>query len=484
MLPPKRMYRLRLPLLTIIFLALTLSLAACAKPAPCQRNSDCNNSYCSDGECKKDCIDAKLDCPSGWICDETARCVAPPGFEEPNDDGAGGDDATGGNGGDGGGPGGSGGEGGAGGVGGSGGSGGFGGSGGGATHMAGLDRCSSDSDCEGAGICRMMFKGGPSRCTFSCASSHQCPQGTRCEKIGGESYCAQSDIGKICTVGDDCNFACIESQGICTSRCDTGHDCPNGYGCMALGGEKVCAKVNIYCGEDVPNRCITPAACIPADHSSSPGPNMVAASCSIACDSHADCPQRAPGLEPWICQGVCKRPSDLYGPQPGGETAEYVCSDSFDPVSLCGDSLRWDFSSGGPSGTAPPFSSDTCYIDFITDNHLYDPNSPWQRSYPGYDSCVDSCRYQGGCAFGFACSAISGLKSQPGTRIGMCLRTGGGEIGDYCSSDHDCALGYCYTDTGRCTRDCSADGICPKGFSCTDAGDGTTVEGKPFRRCL
>lgn len=484
---------LRLSSLASFFvtLACLLWFTACARPAACQRNSDCNNAYCSDGECKKDCIDAKADCPSGWTCDHTARCVAPAGAGgdgggtvEPGDGGEGGmgggedgSDGDAGQGGQGGGDSGTGG-------------GGQGGSGGGVTTKVALDRCSKDADCEAPAFCKPAYKGGPSRCTFSCTNSQQCPQGTRCEDIGGTKYCAQSDIGKPCSTGDECNFACIaDSQKICTSLCNDGRDCPNGYGCMAVGGQRVCAKVNIYCGEGGASQCIAPAACLSADPYAAPRPglSMVADSCTTVCNSDLDCPQRAAGMESWRCQGgLCVRPSDAFGPQAGGEVAEYVCAETYDAkitsATLCGDTLRWDYSTGGPSSQLPPFSAIDCRDELLFGDP-YSPSSPWNRSYPGQDYCADSCRYQGACAFGFACSAISSLKSNPNARIGICTPAGSGEVGDYCSRDDDCALGYCLN--AKCTRDCSPDGICPKGMTCTAVSDSTFVEGgQPFRRCL
>jgi hypothetical protein len=96
---------------------------------------------------------------------------------------------------------------------------------------------------------------------------------------------------------------------------------------------------------------------------------------------------------------------------------------------------------------------------------------------PAGDSCVDSCRYQGGCPFGFACTAVGGVG---GARIGLCIPTGSGEVGASCANDTQCAFGYCLN--GTCSRDCSSDGICPGATSCV-AGGGPNVEGMPFRRC-
>jgi len=98
---------------------------------------------------------------------------------------------------------------------------------------------------------------------------------------------------------------------------------------------------------------------------------------------------------------------------------------------------------------------------------------------PG-DACVDSCRYQGACAFGFGCTAVGNVG---GARIGLCMPVGFGEVGAACASDTQCAFAYC--NQGKCSRDCTADGVCPGGSTCTAAGgQAPNVEGVPFRRCL
>jgi hypothetical protein len=96
---------------------------------------------------------------------------------------------------------------------------------------------------------------------------------------------------------------------------------------------------------------------------------------------------------------------------------------------------------------------------------------------PATDTCVDSCRFQGGCPYGSACVALGNIA---GGRVGLCLLTGTGEVGTACAHDYDCVFGYCVN--GTCSRDCSADGVCPGGTTCT-AGGGPAVEGLPFRRC-
>jgi len=493
----------------------------------------CDRAYCFDGECKRDCFEAERDCPKGWVCNLNAQCVPPeepptgtPDGGDPGDAGGaggsggsdpadasvdsgdedasvevdGGEDAE------------DGGEGGAGGSGGieddggfgdDGGSGGRGGRDGGDDLDGGdevdggdepdggdvidggdepdagddggssedggssddggnqvvlglLDRCTNDDECQGSSLCRPMWVGGPRRCTKTCTNSAQCMTGTRCEAIDSERYCAQSDIGRACSSDGDCNGRCMTLRGYCTSECTTGADCPVGYGCTGVGSPPVrmCVKVAVYCGDD---------ASVCAGGAGYCDGSMWISSCTIPCSTANDCPQRATALgDTWKCtNGFCRRPGDVYGPIPGDEPTEYLCIGANQVRNVCHDGINTDLDAWYTPN--PPYVS--CSADRTT------------QGVPG-DSCVDSCRYQGACAFGFACTAISAISGQ---RLGLCLPTGSGEVGEPCTKHRDCAFGYCNLDTNRCTRDCSADGICPSGSTCTATG--AYIEGIPFKRC-
>jgi hypothetical protein len=279
--------------------------------------------------------------------------------------------------------------------------------------------------------------------------------GTVCEANGSEQYCAGDDTGRPCTGASACNFGCIGSQ-YCTVACVSGADCPNGYGCMPVGTTRVCVRAEEPCAAGQAQGCIAPSAC---DES----PQMYVGGCTLVCNSAADCPQRAAGLAPWSCDagGICRRPADVHGPVQGGATpAQYVNDCQGQVVNVCNDAQHLDFNAF--SIPNPPAAS--CGATTTTDG------------LPG-DSCVNSCRYQGGCSYGFACVAVGGVGSG---RIGLCLPTGGGEVGAGCQFDAQCAFGYCRS--GSCSRDCTADGICPGGASCV-AGGGPPVDGQPFRRC-
>lgn len=424
--------------LALIGVAASLVAVHCAQKGECRFNSDCVGEYCAaDGTCKKDCLDAAIDCPRGYICNAVAQCEPPPGgvVDGGTGDGsAGTDGATGTDGSPG--P-------------------------DGSVVVPGskklLDLCSADGDCA-TKTCRAWSKGSPSRCTKSCSSDADCMTGTRCTEVGAEKFCMASDIGRSCTVAGQCNFACLLSQKYCTEPCTTGADCPNGYGCQAVGAPpvKVCAKAAAACDSSDPSACIAPAAC-------DEGLANIVSGCTLACNTAADCPVRAAGLPAWTCDGLCRRPADVYGPLAGGERASYACNASQTVVSVCNDGQHMDFS----AFTVPSPPVVDCMATMTTDG-------------PVSDRCVDSCRYRGGCAQGFACTAVG---SVAGGRIGLCLPAlGSGEVGAACTQDSQCFFGYCNRNTGKCSRDCTADGLCPTGSTC-NTGGGPAVDGQPFRRC-
>jgi hypothetical protein len=314
-----------------------------------------------------------------------------------------------------------------------------------------LDLCGSDAECAAGLLCRPLYRGGPARCSPSCATTAQCMSGTRCMTLGPDTYCAVSDVGRPCDVAAPaaCNWGCV-SPGYCTVECGSGAGCPNGYGCGTVGGKRVCVRAEEYCGGGA---VCTGAQC---------DQGILASGCTFACGSAADCPQRALPLAPWTCAGgSCRRPGDVKGPLPQGSPAEYACDVNNAVVNLCNDTQHIDFDRF--TIPTPPFVA-----------------CPSAMSVPGVagDSCVDSCRAAGGCAHGYACTSVGSVAGQ---RIGLCLPAlGAGEVRSACARDGDCAFGYCAQ--GKCSRDCTADGVCPTGSSCV-AGGAPDVEGLPFRRC-
>ena len=271
--------------------------------------------------------------------------------------------------------------------------------------------------------------------------------GARC--LGGA--CVDADVGRTCSGAGDCNFACVTPGSYCTTQCTSGADCPNGYGCATVANQKVCVRAEEYCGGTT-NTCTLQC-----------DTGMVVSSCTLPCSSASDCPQRASILAKWTCNGSCVRPGDVYGPLAQNEAAEYACNLSNQEVNLCNDAQHIDFT----QGTVPTPPTLSCPV-----------NSSVAGS--SGDVCVDSCRYAGACAFGSACTGIGAVSN---TRIDVCTPAhGNGEVGSSCTTDGDCAFGYC--SSNKCSRDCSADGICPTGSTCTAVGGQyPTVEGIAFKRC-
>jgi hypothetical protein len=416
---------------------LVVSIAAldCASPGPCQFNSECAvGYYCSKtkGTCVRNCQDATRDCAPGEICDVNGQCspadagVAPdvatqdaPQSETSTQDSPGTTDTTPQN---------------------------------DATtgSKRELDLCASDGECAGGLICRSLYKGGPTRCTPTCTST--CNRaGARCLTLGADTYCLDADVGRTCAQSSDCNYGCLTPGGYCTTKCTSGADCPNGFGCATVGSSgKLCVRAEEYCGGT--NNCTL--AC---------DSSLVASSCTLPCTSASDCPQRASILAAWTCSTYCKRPSDVYGPLAEGQTASYACNAQNQEVNLCNDAQHIDFG----QGTVPTPPTLSCPVSQSVDGATG-------------DVCVDSCRYAGSCPFGSACTGIGAVSN---TRIDICTPAhGGAEVGSACSTDADCAFGYCTS--SKCSRDCSADGICPTGSACTAVGGSyPTVEGIAFKRC-
>ncbi len=448
------------------------TVADCAGAAPCHFDSDCVLAYCSGGACVQDCV-TDSNCPATYTCNQVGQCAAPVGDggvpvdanPKPTDaaadsgvdaheagtlevgttdagDAGGGADApadtttsdapvdglhapdT------------------------------------GAPHTE-FDLCAADTDCKAGLLCRAMYAGGSMRCTRSCTATTQCMTSTRCVAVGAEQYCVLADIGRVCTAAATCNFACLVAQQYCTMPCTSGSDCPNGYGCQAVGTppQSVCVKAEVPCDATHTTGCIAAAAC---DTSAT----LVVAGCTLACSSAADCPQRAAGQAPWTCDGLCRRPGDVVGPVGQGAAAEYACNAGGTVLNMCNDAQHMDFA----AFTVPAAPAVSCTATMTTTGQAG-------------DDCVDSCLYQGGCAFGYACDAFGSIPAAPGARIGLCIPAlGGGEIGASCATDADCFFGYCNSVAKTCSRDCTADGLCTTGSSCVASGT-LPVQGLPFRRC-
>jgi len=410
--------------------------SACAGPKECERNSDCDRSYCSQGECKRDCVMSSVDCPPGFLCNDIGRCESPDGGLP--DGSAGGGAGTGGTAGAGGVPsqGGNAGSPGTGGVSQGGMGGGPAGSGGGSTGaLKEFDNCAQDGDCTQGLVCRPMGVSQTSRCTRTCSASSQCMAGTRCAPVPPlkEKICAFDDDGKPCSgTGGECADFCMTGPGAnyCTSECANGSQCPAGWGCsVPIGGTRVCLRLDKDCG--VGSDCAGQIC---------DNQTLIVNGCTMQCSSAYDCPQRPSNLPMWSCEGgVCFRPGDVFGPASKTEITSWACNAQGTPVNVCNDGLTFD---------SPPT---------LTCNETV--------TVPTKTPCVTSCLPTGGCGQGFACvNNIVGL-GNPAIPTPICIRAGFVEIGQPCTKNEDCMFGVCST-AKKCTRDCSADQVCPKGFAC------------------
>jgi hypothetical protein len=300
-----------------------------------------------------------------------------------------------------------------------------------------------------------MTVDGQSRCTKTCSANSECPQGTRCQNKEGQSLCLADDVGRPCTTEDQCNFGCLLNPTAplyCTTTCNSGADCPNGYGCTSIESIKVCVRAE--------GLCTSASECTQGCDLSS---TMIIGGCTTQCETALDCPQRAAPFQPWQCQnGSCTRPEDIYGSLEGGYSpVEYHCDASQQAVNLCNDAFVID------------------YTNFtIPETPAVDCSSNMTTAGISSSSCLNSCRFQGGCSYGHACVSIG---SAGGQRIGLCMPKGIIEIGAACENHFDCDFGHCVQ--GICSRDCTIDGLCPGDLNCGPVG-GLMVEGLTFKRCM
>jgi hypothetical protein len=308
-----------------------------------------------------------------------------------------------------------------------------------------FDDCESDEDCAAPRVCRAMNLGATAkRCTRPCSTTSECMTGTRCNL--GTGHCAFEDNGKPCQGPGICAEACL-GQGYCTSLCASGFECPGGWGCVPTSsGNKACVRLDQECDATSYSACLSQEHC---DEQT-----LLAGGCTIQCDSADDCPQRAIGLPAWRCEeGACTRPDKVRGAIPKGETTAWACDASNEVVNLCADGLTLD---------SPPTLS-----------------CPGSQPLSTTGPCFQSCRYDGGCGFGWACVGV-GIFDASGQRFGLCMRTGPAELGEACTRNEDCVFGLCHDEI--CSRDCTVDDVCPRGFNCV-AGGASDVEGNPFMLC-
>ncbi len=100
------------------------------------------------------------------------------------------------------------------------------------------DAGSSDSGVDGGAHDAGADAGCPTPTSCPCFTSHECPEGYRCESqdsSGSNVFCVpgargQGDAGDVCTQEGDCGSAlCLELDAppnLCSDLCERGEDCP------------------------------------------------------------------------------------------------------------------------------------------------------------------------------------------------------------------------------------------------------------------
>ena len=285
---------------------------------------------------------------------------------------------------------------------------------------------------------------------------------TLCVQTSGQRICVAEDTGAPCGLGAPCNYACLAGVSYCTNQCVTGADSPErvrvakGVGMPPV---RVCVKAEAPCSATNTSACIAATAC---DTSSS----LVVSGCTLACSTGSDCPQRAAAFAPWICDatGICRRPPDVYGPLPNGaRPAQYACDGSGQVVNVCNDAQHIDYEAldvpPAPALSCPSTMTRLGHRDRLVRGLVHLPGRLHLRP-----RCV-------------------ALGSVNGTRIGLCMPAGQGQVGSPCALGEECSSATASASTSKSRRDCTADGVCPADRPPMPGGGGRRVNGQPFMQC-
>lgn len=270
-----------------------------------------------------------------------------------------------------------------------------------------LDPCTSGAECAST-------RCDGSRCTEICVNNGECADDELC--AGG--VCQRDDTGEMCAVASATTCAlglCLGdmSSGECTRPCDNAGDCPSGFACSEISGQRVCMLIETPCtGGGTECRS---------------GLCLSAQGCTATCRTAADCPRRATalGVPAYTCEiiagsalPVCVPPADILGSAPIGSTC---------PASGTNDCR---------SGLCNPAA-------------------------PGGPMCTQSCTPDGGCPPGFGCNPE---EVDTGVFEPLCARAGTRVVGESCTLGTDCESAICNA-AGYCSRLCG-DALCPTGFRC------------------
>jgi hypothetical protein len=142
-------------------------------------------------------------------------------------------------------------------------------------------------------------------CTQFCQNDAQCPGPDFCVAVDTTSVCILNDSGQATSCNPDEVF-CYKGLFLtnklgkcaCTALCNKAADCPEGFGCHAVGADKVCVSTGETCGSGY-NPCFGQCA---------GNPNTGLGFCTNICISSTDCP------DGWTCQPLAEGVSVCASP--------------------------------------------------------------------------------------------------------------------------------------------------------------------------
>ncbi len=113
------------------------------------------------------------------------------------------------------------------------------------------DSCIVNDDCLGGTFC--AARDGVTWCTNFCSEAEPCPDGFDCVSIGEQSVCAPSRgvVGDSCTAPEECISGVCTTAGFCTRVCGPDNGCPGPFECVrtADGAAAVCVPPSSESGD-------------------------------------------------------------------------------------------------------------------------------------------------------------------------------------------------------------------------------------------
>ncbi|MDF1566058.1 MAG: hypothetical protein P1V51_23695 [Deltaproteobacteria bacterium] len=308
------------------------------------------------------------------------------------------------------------------------------------------DGCGGRVGCGGAGgscssgICG---GGGPNRCgSDPCDPITSCPAG-RCGVISngcdGIVNCGDPPTGQLCTVDGHA----IDPNGEVGSQCQNDRDCTTGY-CQT---STVSGWPSGYCT----TWCTTTSQCGTGSH------------CAFRSGGRGICVENCSGT-------TCARTGYICTDADGDSQQE--CVPGGTGTGQVGDACTSVANCAGGAGAiciADPAGGPGGYC--TTGCGSGKPACP-AGTHCGFDAgasvCVVDCATSANCRAGYLCSDWDGDGSNECSP--------GGNIGDPCTADTECAFGNCLTGThpgGYCSLGCTTSNDCPPGSVC---GSGQCIQ--------